>query len=192
MPEIVVLAWGPLVRDPGELILKDGEWHDDGPVLPIELSRIAGDRSMTLALRRGAEPVRTLWAYMGTDSVGEAVWSLARREGARPEEIGYLDLVTGEHWFRTVDEHLGTVREWAEEKNRRGEKMEFILWSDLKPNFERKARRELNAESVLWYLQRLRPEMRDRAREYLENIPDQVRTPIMEAIELRRTDIWQG
>ncbi len=190
MPDIVVLAWGPLVSDPGDLMLRDGEWHDDGPLLPVELCRIAGDRSMALALCRGAEPVRTMWAYMGTDGVGEAVWSLAQCEGARPEEIGFLDLETKEHWCRTVDECLPELRDWARKKNGAGEDIGVIIWSDLKPNFEKKARRELSADNVISYLKGLRPEIKERAREYLEKVPAQSGTKITAAIQDARDSIW--
>lgn len=190
MAEIVVLGWGSLIWNPGELMLKDGVWHEDGPPLPLEFSRVSRDRRLTLALTRGADPAPTLWAWMGTDSVGEAVWSLAQREGARPEEVGYLDLECGDHWCRTVDEHLGTIKKWVEDQNSRGNNMNVVIWTDLKPNFEKKARAELNAENTVEYLRRLRPEMKERAREYIEKAPAQVRTPIRETITARWDDLW--
>ena len=41
MAEIVVLGWGSLVWNPGDLMLKDGVWHEDGPPLPLEFSRVS-------------------------------------------------------------------------------------------------------------------------------------------------------
>ena len=190
MAEIAVLGWGSLICDPRDLILRDGKWQDNGPYLPIEFSRVSRDRRLTLALTRGAELVRTLWSYMGTDSVGEAVWSLAHREGARPEEVGYLDLEFGDHWCRTVDEHLETIREWVKEQGDNDNNIDVVVWTDLKPNFEKKAREELNEESAIDYLMRLRPEMKDRAREYIEKAPEQVQTRIRAAIIDSWDDIW--
>ena len=190
MPEIAVLGWGPLTGYPGDLNLKDGIWREDGPLLPIELSHITSRRILTFALCRGADPVRTLWAYMGTDAVGEAVWSLSQREGSKPENVGFLDLETGEYWCRTVDEHLPTIREWALVKNGDGENIGVIIWSDLKPNFEKKARKELTAENVISYLKGLHPEMKDRAREYLEIAPEQAQTKIRSAVQSAWDSIW--
>jgi hypothetical protein len=118
------------------------------------------------------------------------VWSLAQREDARPEEIGFVDLETGEHWCRTVDEHLQTIRDWAREKNLRGDGFDFIIWSDLKPNFEKKARKDLNPDNLISYLRGLRPEIKDRAWEYLQKVPGQSRTRITVAVQDARDSIW--
>jgi hypothetical protein len=178
------------VEDPGDLILKDGAWKKDGPLLPIELSHVTSRRTLALALCRGAAPVRTLWTYMGTDAVGEAVWSLSQREGSKPENVGFLDLETGEYWCRTVDEHLPTISDWALGKNEGGENIGTVIWSDLKPNFEKKTRKELSADNVISYLKGLRPEMKDRAREYLEKAPAQAQTEITAAIRTAWDSIW--
>jgi hypothetical protein len=191
LPEIVVLGWSPMVTDPCDLHLKDGVWHDDGPLLPVELSHITNRRTLALALTRGADPVRTLWAYMGTGGMGEAVWSLSQREGSKPENVGFLDLETGEYWCRTVDEHIGTIRNWVADRNGNGEDIGVVIWSDLKPNFEKKARKELNADNVISYLGSLRPAAKDRAREYLEKTPEQARTKIGATIQTVWDSIWQ-
>lgn len=182
MSEIVVLGWDPMVTEPRGLMLRDGQWFDDGPALPVELSRVAPQRHLTLALMRGAPPLRVFWSIMGTDSVGEAVWSLAQRAGCKPENVGFLDLGTGEHWCRTVDECLPDILHWAEEKNRAGREIQVVIWNDLRPDFERRTRRELNVENVLAYLQGLRPEVKERAREYLEKVPPRTTTPILAAV----------
>lgn len=190
MPDIVVLAWDHLVWDPGDLELRDGVWHDDGPSLPVELSFINGERILVHALCRGADLLPVFWAHMGTERVGEAVWSLSQREGSKPENVGFLDLASGESWCRTVDEHLRTIREWALAKNREGEGIGVVVWSDLKPNFEKKFRRELSAENVLQYLRRLRPEHREKALKYLEKTPPQLRTSLWEALRAVGESAW--
>ncbi|MBC7252886.1 MAG: hypothetical protein H5T72_02810 [Actinobacteria bacterium] len=182
MPEIAVLGWDPMITEPRELLLRDGLWFEDGPVLPVELSRVAPQRYLTLALCRGSAPVRVYWSLMGTDSVGEAVWSLAQREECKPENIGFLDLSTGEHWCRTVDEYLPEIRRWAEARNREGTEIRVVIWNDLRPDFERRARRELTAENVIAYLKGLRPEAKEKAREYILKIPPGIRTPILDAV----------
>lgn len=182
MSEIAVLGWDPMITEPRELLLRDGQWFEDGPFLPVELSRVAPQRYLTLALCRGSEPVRVYWSLMGTDSVGEAVWSLAQRAECKPENVGFLDLVTGEHWCRTVDECLPDIRRWAEAKNREGTAIRVVIWNDLRPDFERRARRELTAENVIAYLKGLRPEAREKAREYIQKTPPGIHTPILDAV----------
>jgi len=190
MTAIAVLGWDALVSDPDGLDLRDGVWHEDGPELPVELAYVNPRRALVPVLCRGAGLVRVLWAYMGTETVGEAVWSLSQAEGSKPENVGFLDLTTGEHWCRTVDEHLPDIRAWAEGKNAAGERIEVVIWSDLKPNFERKARRDLSAENVIAYLKNLRPEFKDHARQYLENIPQHIDTAIVGAIRGAWKEIW--
>lgn len=182
LPEIVVLGWDPVVVEPRGLMLRDGQWFEDGPGLPVELCRVAPQRHLVLSLCRGAEPLQVFWSYMGTDSVGEAVWSLSQREECRPENVGFLDLASGEHWCRAADEYLPVIRDWALEKNRQGQGMEVVIWNDLKPDFEKRTRRELNAENVLAYLRGLRPDIRERALEYLEKVPPRINTPILSAV----------
>ncbi|MDI6873540.1 hypothetical protein [Candidatus Solincola sp.] len=182
MAEIAVLGWDPMVTEPEGLMLRDGRWLGDGPVLPVELSRVAPQRYLALSLRRGSTPVQVYWSLMGTDSVGEAVWSLAQRAECKPENVGFLDLATGEHWCRTVDECLPDIRRWAEEKNREGHELRVVIWNDLRPDFERRTRRDLTPENVLAYLRGLRPEVKEKALDYLRKIPPRIRTPILDAV----------
>ncbi len=192
MPEIVVLGWDPMVTEPSGLMLRDGIWFEDGPCLPVELCRVAPRRHLALALHRQAKPIQVFWAYMGTENVGEAVWSLSQREECKPENVGFLDLLSGEYWCRTVDEYIPVIREWALEKNRRGQKMEVVVWNDLKPDFEKRTRRELNPENVLAYLRGLRPEMRETALEYLEKVPPGIDTPILAAARKALDELRRG
>lgn len=190
MPRIVVLGWDPLVEEPGKLPLGEGGWREDGPRLPVELCRLTPRRFPALSLCRGAVPQQVYWAYMGTDSVGEAVWFLAQAAECKPENVGFLDLCSGEYWCRTVDEHLETLRRWAEEKGRAGDAIEVIIWNDLKPDFEKKARRELTPENVVAYLRGLRPEFREAARLYLAKVPPRIDTPVLAAVRASWNDIF--
>lgn len=184
-----MLGWDPMVTEPEGLMLRGGRWFDDGPFLPVELSRVAPQRHLTLTLRRGSTPVQVYWSLMATESVGEAVWNLSQRAECKPENVGFLDLVTGEHWCRTVDECLPDIRRWAEEKNREGRKIGVVIWNDLRPDFERRTRRELTPENVIDYLKGLRPEAKERALDYLRKTPPRISTPILEAARKALDDL---
>ncbi len=190
MPRIAVLGWDPIVEEPAGLLLAGPSWREDGPCLPVELSRLSPHRFPAMALCRGARPVQVYWAYMATDSMGEAVWSLSQREDCKPENVGFLDLESGEYWCRTVDEHLGDIRSWAREMNGRGESIAVVVWNDLKPDFEKRARRDLAPENVVAYIKGLRPEIKERARLYLEKVPPRIDTPILAAVRDAWEDIW--
>ncbi len=182
MSRIAVLGWDPMVTEPGELMLLERRWFEEGPVLPLELSRVAPQRYLALSLRRDSTPVRVFWSLMGTDSVGEAVWSLAQRAECKPENVGFLDLETGEHWCRTVDECLPDIKRWAEERNREGHGIQVVIWNDLRPDFEKRTRRELTPENAVAYLRGLRPEARAKAADYLRKVPPSIRTPVLDAV----------
>lgn len=192
MPQIVALAWDDVVSEPGGLTPRDGRWREDGPRLPLELSRLSPQRFPVISLCRGGPLQRVYWTYLETEIVSEAVWNLSRRGACKPENIGFLDLESGECWCRAVDEHLEDIRAWALEKNREGENIEVVVWNDLKPDFEKKTRRELTPENVVSYLKGLRPEIRERARRYLENIPPRIETPILSAVRDAWSDIFDS
>lgn len=40
--KIVVLGWGSLIWNPGDLKI-NSEWQKDGPTLPIEFARVSSD-----------------------------------------------------------------------------------------------------------------------------------------------------
>ncbi len=141
-----------------------------------------------MALSRGGPLLQVFWSYMDTDSVGEAVWSLSQAVGCKPENVGFLDLVSGEYWCRTVDEHVDDIRAWALRKKGEGEGIEVVVWNDLKPDFEKKARRELTPENVVSYMRNLRPETKEQARHYLESLPPGIETPVLAAVR----DDWSN
>jgi len=190
MSGIVVLAWDLLVSEPGGLPVKDNRWFHDGPCLPLELSRVTPQWTLALCLQRGADPVRVLWAYLEADKVSRAVWLLSQRLGCQPENVGFLDLESGEFWCRTVDEHVETIRRWAGEKNEAGEDIRVVIWNDLKPDFERRARRELTPENVIAYLKGLRPGVKEKARDYISGIPEGIRTPVLDAVRAAERELW--
>ena len=58
----VFLGWGSLIWCPCDL-KKRGEWHRDGPCLPVEFARISKNGRLNLVLYPDADRVQVLWAY---------------------------------------------------------------------------------------------------------------------------------
>jgi len=90
--KIACLGWGSLIWNPGSLLIRR-EWFNDGPLLPIEYSRISNDGRLTLVITENVKPIRTLWALMATEDLAEAKKSLKEREGCKYEsDIGSISI----------------------------------------------------------------------------------------------------
>ena len=93
--KIAVLGWGSLIWCPKDLKIKDKNWKEDGPKLPIEFARISKDRRLTLVIynkyiNEKKNWVQTLWNIMDVESIGEAIVNLGTREGASCKRIGFI------------------------------------------------------------------------------------------------------
>ena len=173
---IVCLGWGSLIWRPGSLPT-DGDWHPDGPDLPIEFTRQSGDDRITLVIEPGAECVPVLWTRLGVGSVDAARRALADREGVclskYPRSIG--------HWrFADASRHYESagIGEWARTKG-----ADAVVWTALKPRFNGKVVTP-TCEQVVGRLRSLDGQKRTRAQEYVRKTPPQIRTAYRKAIEL--------
>ena len=88
---IAVIAWGALLWQPGPLAL-GAPWAPDGPRLPLELARIAGDGRLTLVLypAPGAAWLPTSWAPAAGEALAVVVEHLREAERTVPGHIGSL------------------------------------------------------------------------------------------------------
>lgn len=173
---IAVIGWGSLIWDPRDLQIED-EWHSDGPMLPVEFARVSSGNRLTLVLIDTAPLQPTLWAFLRTATLAEAIKSLAEREGTSEANIG--------HWSQT-DDHTTlqgdiskTVNHWAKEKG-----IDGVVWTALgpkKPNGEEGLATE---DELIEYLRNLLKH-RDAtaAKEYIETAPSQIQTPLRARIQ---------
>ena len=176
--KIAVLGWGSLIWDPRSLKIRDKEWEEDGPILPIEFARISKDGRLTLVLYPGAKPVQVLWNYMAIENLNAAIKNLRVREGTIPERIGFINLVTGKSRCNVIPEIEIDIRKWAEMKN-----VDAVIWTDLPANFENRTDKEFNEDNVIHYLNSLPPSKREMVKEYIVKAPKQVRTKMRIVIE---------
>ena len=169
---IVCLGWGSLVWDPRDLPVR-GEWHHDGPALPLEFARESGNGRITLVVVDQGQPVPTLWAELDVPDIESAVKALFEREGA--EWLGSIGRwPVGARGHR----HLDVVRAWVEERGFDG-----VVWTDLQPGMKGDRKREPSLDDVLRHLEGLDPDARESADEYVRRAPDQIATPHRAAIE---------
>lgn len=175
--KLAVLGWGSLVWDRRELKIS-GEWHPDGPFLPVEFARISQDERLTLVLYPGAEPVQVLWALSVCSSLEEAVANLAGREGTSKQRIGYYSLFNGLYRCDAAPEALENIRSWVASRG-----FDAVIWTDLPTNFVTKTKMPFSPENAVTYLQALKSDSSKNAKNYIIKAPKQVTTPVRRHVE---------
>ena len=173
---IVCLGWGSLIWSPRSLPVK-GDWHEDGPHLPIEFSRQSKDGRITLAITPGAPAIPVLWAELDVTSLHDAASELGHREGIPPEYwLAYVGV-----WHPRLSlepSHADTIAAWAEARGFDG-----VVWTALPPGFQQALGTVPTLDEILTYLHSLTGETLARAEEYIRKAPAQTRTPYRTEIE---------
>jgi len=177
MPRIAVLGWGSLIWNPGTLALA-GDWHEDGPALPIEFARISCGNRLTLVIHPEAELVTTLWAIMRARDLDTAREHLRIREGRPPiERIGWVcrdDSACGPSEYECAD----VIHEWLMTKD-----IDGVVWTALQCNFKDTLGCEFSINAALAHLQKLEGGGREAAEEYVRKTPSHVRTRVRQSAE---------
>ena len=177
--EIACIGWGSLIWSPRELPRR-GEWHADGPLLPVEFSRVSADGRVTLALTPDVPLSRSLWTLLDCDSLDDAARALARREQMpdadrdRPEHVGI--------WTRAAG-HAGglggaRVAAFAELLA-----LDAVLWTDLPCGLRESRGRVPSPAELVDHVRSLDADASARAEEYVRNTPPQVDTPMRRHLE---------
>ncbi len=170
-PFIVILGWGSLIWDPRELPTL-GEWQSDGPVLPIEFSRISSGNRLTLVIdpEKGAK-VPTRYIRSPRTKLEDAVADLLRREGMNSDDgIGIVDRSRGQATGR-LPAIVKTIEQWAMQHD-----IDAVIWTDLPSNFQERSGHEFTPEAAAAHLQSLTGDHLRRAKEYINNAPTEIDT----------------
>ena len=171
--KIACLGWGSLIWNPGVLPVA-GEWQQDGPLLPIEFSRMSDGGELATAICLNAPLVPVYWTQLAVNSQEEATLALREREQIPPQRkdgTGLL-LIDGEA--------VGELASWARERN-----IEALIWTALPPRVGQNEGQIPTAEQVLAYLGSLAGDVREHARSYIEQVPAQFETPYRRIIRSR-------
>jgi len=173
---IAFLGWGSLRWDRRELRTK-GDWHEDGPLLPVEFRRLSNRGRITLVLHPDAEDVQALWILAGFEDLQKARENMREVEGTpNINRIGYVSIPDDEHVCNAAPEALETIKEWCEDKG-----LDAVVWTDLPENpdkFREETGMELNDGNIIKYLGSLTGETLEKAREYVKKTPLQVDTSL--------------
>jgi hypothetical protein len=172
---IACLAWGSLVWNPRELkAVLAGEWHQDGPELPIEFARASdgGEGRLTLVLVPGARPVPVLWAEMRLSDVAAAKEALRAREGCLGAGVGSWPGDAGRLGYELI-------QDWAQ-----GQGLDHVIWTALGPLFDgRRGVAPSCPEAAILYLRSRPADVLALAEEYVRKAPRQVATEFRAAFE---------
>jgi len=173
---IACLGWGSLIWDPKGLPVA-GDWHPDGPQLPVEFARVSKDGRLTLVVTEGAPPVAVLWSRLSVPSLEDGIQALADREEIPRASIRHsIGVWNAERSSR--HEEAGKIGGWASERD-----LAAAIWTALKPGFPDSRGRVPTCQEVLAHLRSLDGLARAGAEEYVRRTPTQVRTPYRAAIE---------
>jgi hypothetical protein len=172
---IVILGWGSLVWDPRDLP-HYGPWQLEGPMLPIELSRVSTDGRLTLVLDSSAQDVGTRYAQSPRTNIHDAIADLQQRESTTRKNIGFVVNASE----RSTDEFAQRIDEWCTRKSFAG-----CVWTALRPNFEEKTTEAFSVENAVRYLERLGKSARENALKYIRNAPAEVDTPVRREVMRR-------
>lgn len=169
---IAILVWGSLYWDPRDLNTT-GEWFFDGPILPVEFSRISVGNRLTLVIDSDFDNVTTLYAISGLADLTAAIENLRMREGAPSNaNIGFINLRNGENHVRQTNQFvLQILRDWNETKG-----FDAIIWSDFTPKFSDVINRPFNLQNAIEFIEELNPNSREAALQYINNAPEQITT----------------
>lgn len=171
--KIGCLGWGSLIWKPGDLKVA-GEWHSDGPAVPIEFSRVADGGELATAICLGVPTVDVLWARLANMSLEQACSDLASREGIpkqRTDGVGTLMVHD--------DARVDGLNKWALDRG-----LDAVIWTALPPRYQNIENRIPTAYQALRYLESLGPEDQAHARSYIEQVPEQIRTPYRNLFEV--------
>jgi cation transport regulator ChaC len=177
LESVAILGWGSLIWNPPDSYLTEADrlkmpgcWHSDGPMLPLEFSRVAGDGHLRLVI----DPVhgrncRVFYTLSGHSSVTETIKHLQVWEGLPSAEVVHFV-----HRDDTPDDLArASVVSWLKEHH-----FDAAVWVGLGNNFQEKTGKPFTVENALEYLDTLRGEARDAALSYIAKVPESMDTMV--------------
>jgi hypothetical protein len=178
---IAILGWGSLLWEGGAEFDK---WHDpweyDGPTLKLEFSRISDSRlgALTLVIDEDhGTPTCVAYCLSKRANLDDAVCDLRSREDTTAEKIGRL-VVTPKVAVSTESEPESRILAWARQK-----RIDRVVWTALKTNFEEKTRKQFSVAAVVAYVKALDPGGKTKAAEYVWRAPTFVKTGVRSALQ---------
>ena len=178
-PRIACIGWGSLLWDPRSLPTA-APFRDDGPMLPIEFSRVAKDGRVTLVIDPEAAPMQTFWCELTSKTIDEAVSGLGQRERIAParwsEWVAFArrsPFIEGEveSGGYAVPETRREIQRWLEVQS-----IDAVVWTALPARRPNGDFGWPTTEELVEHLEGLTGEARSRAEEYIRRTPETIRS----------------
>jgi len=171
--KIACLAWGSLLWKAEPLVLAS-PWHDDGPDLPLEFSRVGDHKELATTLLATAPLQTTWWALLAATSIAEAREQLRQREEI---SLGHPEWIGTEPAKRRYPHHQ-SIGTWMSQRS-----LEAVVWTALPPRYAGTEGREPNPSEAAQYLDGLAGDDRVHAEDYVRRMPARFSTPTRGEIE---------
>lgn len=182
--KVAILGWGSLLWDPSPDFDERLEaWQTDGPILPLEFSRVSETRGKALTLvvdEKNGSQCQVAYAMTKRKSPEDAVADLRCREGTVLAKIGCFFSDGSRKAQSHSEQTLAAISVWAKAKS-----LDVVVWTDLSSNFPRKSikKKEFTVPNAIEHLQSLGASGKARAAEYVWRAPDFVTTPLRSALQ---------
>lgn len=166
--KIACIGWGSLIWDPNGLPIQ-GEWFENGPLLPIEFARQSNNNRLTLTITPNTKELNTLWALMSVENLPSAIEALRVREGILLQNIqNHIGRVEVNEITTDVIEQK--IQIWLKSSN-----LDAAIWTKLPPKFNNEERPPTIEEAIL-FINNLDTVSNNRAIDYINNAPNQIKT----------------
>lgn len=187
--KIAILAWGSLIWDDNwpEFDKQRGEWLKDGPILPLEFSRVSAsrDKALTLVIDTvNGKDCSVMYAESKRTNPDDAIADLRDREGTIMKHVGFY--FAKDPARKCVPPVPPSIPDWASSK-----KIEVVIWAGMPSNFFEKnavnASTKFSVEAAAAHLQNITPKGKAAAAEYVWRAPELVVTPLRTKLQ---ADPW--
>ncbi len=185
-PKIAILAWGSLIWDDKypEFDKQRGQWEKEGPILPLEFSRVSSSRDQALTLV--IDPVngsdcKVMYALSKRRNPADAIADLRDREGTIMDHMGFYFANDSER--KCVPPIPDAIPAWAEAM-----KIDVVVWAGMPSNFQDKnvvkKGEKFSIDAAITHLQKITAKGKAAAAEYVWRAPDLVVTPLRTRLQV--------
>lgn len=185
-PKIAILAWGSLIWDDGwpAFDKQRGKWLEDGPVLPLEFSRVSTsrDKALTLVIDTvNGNDCRVMYALSQRENPADAITDLLDREGTIMDHMGFY--FADDQARKCVPKVHDSIPAWA-----KAMKFDVVVWAGMPSNFAEKnvikKGEPFTVDAAVAHLQNITTKGKAAAATYVWCAPELVVTPLRTRLQV--------